>query len=85
MCVNVPCPSPSPQRSSSTRLHKHRADFSRVIWVVGRGGFARNWWVSFSELLGRTLGGVVLGSLKAIHTRNICPVGYRPKPLFEGG
>jgi len=42
-------------------------------------------WVPFSALLGRSLGGVVLGSLKTIHTRNLCPIGYRPKPLFEGG
>jgi len=56
-----------------------------VVWVVGRDGFAGNWWVSFGALLGRTLGGVVLGSLKVIHTRNICLVGYRLKPLFECG
>jgi len=56
-----------------------------VVWVVGCGWFAENWWVPFGTLLGRSLGGVVLGSLKVIHTSNLCPVGYCPKPLFEGG
>jgi len=54
-----------------------------VVWVVGRGWFAGNWWVPLGTLLGRSLGGIVLGSLKAIHTRNLCPVGYRQKPYLK--
>ena len=54
-----------------------------MVWVVGGGGFGGKWLVSFGALLGCTLVGVVVGLLKVIHTTNIWPVGYRPKPLFE--
>lgn len=64
---------------------KRIAEFSRVVWVVGGGGFCGKWWVPFGALLGCTLVGIVVGWLKVIHTTKIWPVGYRPKHLFERG